>query len=186
MTGFTPDAVANEFLRLGQQAGRETSPMKLQKLMYYAHGWHLGLYAVTEQESLVPLVNEEPQAWGYGPVFPSTYQEFKDFGASPIKRYAGVVAADLRVVEPVFEDEREASEIDVEFARAVVQKIWERYGNYTAMTLSEMTHEKGTPWYQVRAKARKKYGKTIPRGMNIPHLLIRDWFRSRMNVKPKE
>lgn len=71
-------AVANYLLDLADASGDPVSPMKLQKLLYYAHGWHL---AVTDR----PLLNEFVEAWRWGPVIPSIYHEFKEFGDAPIK-----------------------------------------------------------------------------------------------------
>ena len=40
---FDPRAVANRLLELGRERNIIIDPMKLQKLIYYAHGWHLAL-----------------------------------------------------------------------------------------------------------------------------------------------
>ena len=57
-----PKAVANKFLELGERDGvSDITPMKLLKLVYIAHGWHLAL-----SEGKKPLVNEASEAWKYG------------------------------------------------------------------------------------------------------------------------
>ena len=38
---FDPRAVANRLLDLGRERRLTIDPMKVQKLIYYAHGWHL-------------------------------------------------------------------------------------------------------------------------------------------------
>jgi uncharacterized phage-associated protein len=53
---FDSKAVANEFLKLAEQDGVKLSPMKLLKLVYFAHGWHLALKGE-------PLLNERVEAW---------------------------------------------------------------------------------------------------------------------------
>ena len=55
--------------------------MKLQKLVYIAHGWHLGLF-----DGL--LISERVEAWRWGPVIESLYHEFKEFAKQPITRKA--------------------------------------------------------------------------------------------------
>ena len=37
-------AIANFFITLGVERECPPTQMKLQKLVYFAHGWHLGLY----------------------------------------------------------------------------------------------------------------------------------------------
>src|SRR5258708_4237314 len=70
-------AAANFFLAKGLEDGVSIDPLKLQKLVYFAHGWHL---AVTGK----PLIDEYVEAWPYGPVIPSLYHRFKSYGADPI------------------------------------------------------------------------------------------------------
>jgi len=43
--------VANYFIKKSLQEKRPITPMKLQKLIYFAHGWNLGLAGK-------PLINE--------------------------------------------------------------------------------------------------------------------------------
>ena len=58
-------AIANEFIRRSLAAPEiELTQMKLQKLVYFAHGWNL---VASDGD---PLVEDEVQAWDYGPVFP--------------------------------------------------------------------------------------------------------------------
>jgi uncharacterized phage-associated protein len=78
MTAFAPLAVANAVLDEARDQGKSLTIMQLLKLVYIAHGWSLALLNV-------PLVNEEPEAWQHGPVFPSIYREFRRFGSQPIQ-----------------------------------------------------------------------------------------------------
>jgi uncharacterized phage-associated protein len=57
------------------------TPLKIQKLVYFLHGWHLAVRAD-------PAIGESFEAWPYGPVLSSLYQQFKGFGRSPITTYA--------------------------------------------------------------------------------------------------
>ena len=50
--------VANYFIDKAKAEGVSLTPMKLQKLIYMAHGWHLALYDK-------PLIDEQFQAWDY-------------------------------------------------------------------------------------------------------------------------
>jgi len=74
-------AVANYFITKANDEGTELTPMKLIKLVYIAHGWHLGL----KNES---LIDEGVQAWKYGPVIKSVYDEFKGYKNGQVNRPA--------------------------------------------------------------------------------------------------
>ena len=79
--GYSAFAVANYFLRLGRDSGEEITPLKIQKLVYIAHGYHLAFTASDNSPNGLPLVDDEfAEAWQYGPVFPSLYHHFKRFG----------------------------------------------------------------------------------------------------------
>jgi len=51
--------------------------LKLQKLVYYAQGFHLALYGS-------PLFSDEIVAWQHGPVVVALYEKYKEFRKSPI------------------------------------------------------------------------------------------------------
>ena len=74
---FNSKAVANHFLELAKRDGQTIDPMKIQKLAYYAHGFFLALYDK-------PLLDDRVEAWKWGPVIPSLYHEFKQYGGGPI------------------------------------------------------------------------------------------------------
>jgi uncharacterized phage-associated protein len=139
---YQADAVANEFLvdRLGT-----ISPMKLQKLVYYAHAWSLALYDK-------PLVSERLEAWEFGPVWPSLYHEFKRFGNSPIMRLAVEIDEDLNEINPRVRD-------DDETAKGLITKVWDLFGDLSAVQLSNMSHAENEPWVQV---PKKRPGLAIP------------------------
>lgn len=58
---------------------KSLTPLKLQKILYYVQGTFLA-------DHNRPLFNEAIQKWQYGPVVPSVYFEFKDYGISHIDR----------------------------------------------------------------------------------------------------
>ena len=62
--------IASKFIQLGIDQGRPITPMKLQKMLYLAHGIHLAAYDR-------PLLKEPIEAWSYGPIIPDVYQNFK-------------------------------------------------------------------------------------------------------------
>lgn len=55
----------------------KVSNLELQKILYIAHMIYLG-------NEEVPLLDENFEAWDYGPVIPELYQHVKGFGAKPV------------------------------------------------------------------------------------------------------
>lgn len=134
--GHSARAVANEFLDLAEADRDALTPMKIQKLVYFAHGWHLAIEDA-------PLIEETVEAWHYGPVVRSLYKAVKHYGRRPI-------AAKAIEYDDEMEETYEAAIGDHDgLARAVVRRVWEVYGSLTAIQLSNMTHEPDTPWHQV-------------------------------------
>lgn len=122
-------AVANHIIQLAIKDNELVSPMKLLKLTYIAHGWSLGL-------KNSPLFIDEIQAWRYGPVIPTIYETYKEFRNLGIT--APLVPAGFSVVPALNEDES-----------ALVNAVWNGYKHLSALALSALTHEKGTPWFKV-------------------------------------
>ena len=71
---YPATTIANEFLRLANAQGNSVTHMKLQKLVYLAHGWHLALC------DGATLINEQIEAWDHGPVIRALYAAFASYG----------------------------------------------------------------------------------------------------------
>lgn len=142
---FQAVAVSNHLVALAHQHGEAVTPLKLQKLVYFAHGWYL---ALKEQ----PLLKERVQAWKYGPVVPELYHALKVSGGGAVSGPATMLTIEresngelcVRRTTPDIADG--AAENDVEFTKALLHKIWDVYGNYSATVLSNATHAPGTAW----------------------------------------
>lgn len=145
--------IADQFLRIAWDSAEVLDPMKLQKLVYFAHGWHL---ALTDGD---PLIREGIEAWKFGPVIPSIYHAFKKYGAQPIDR-------------PVIQN-REA-QVDAA-TLALLEKVWELYGHYSGWRLSNLSHAEGSPW-------RRTYRGHRSRGAIIANCVIRDYFKEQMSA----
>lgn len=123
-----PRAIANRILDIRQEAGEPLSIMQLIKLVYIADGWALALLGK-------PLVNEDPEAWRYGPVFRSVYNAFSGLGSRPIEGRAYVRGTQIPLSEELSDDEEK-----------IVRMVVNSYGKLSAFTLSNLTHQAGTPW----------------------------------------
>lgn len=151
---LSPKSIANYFLDLARKNGETLSPMKLQKLVYYAHGWYAGY---TGQ----PLINEEIEAWQYGPVIPSLYYAFKPYGAGAIKEKASDWEGNRFLEVSVPDDPN---------IRSFLDNVWDSYGKYTGIALSEMTHAGGSPWHKTWEICKGV------KNTDIPFDIIRDHF----------
>lgn len=128
--GYPVQWVANCFLQYDfQQSKRQITPMKLQKLVYYLHGWHLASLGTPAIDSLFMV-------WRYGPVEKTLYTTFKKFGRSPITSYARG-PDDNNFYVP--------NRQDTEFYN-VFDFVVEYYLPVEAVELSARTHNKHGPW----------------------------------------
>ncbi len=135
---YSAYAVANAFIRRAQE-GRlmGLSPMKLQKLMYFAQVWHL-----RGTPDRRPLLDDNFARWTHGPVVPSIYHEFKAYGYQPIGRMATTLSANQNgyaMNVPTIPDEDRS-------AWGLIDAIIGKYGHLDATTLSSLTHLPGSAW----------------------------------------
>ena len=146
-------AIANFFIKSSFATGDEVTPMKLIKLCYIAHGWHLGIYKQ-------PLLDEPIYAWKFGPVVSNVYHKFKGYGNSQITNYAhtsdGIMLPDVHDIE----------------TGMFLQKIWDVYRTHDGIRLSAMTHQSGTPWDTVWNKMNGKDKKDVI----IPNNIIQEYY----------
>lgn len=96
--------------------------LRLQKLLYFAQGWHLARYGRR-------LFDAEIEAWNYGPVVPEVYHAYKDNGRFGIAEVTGFT-------ENAFTPEEYDLLLDV--AR--------EYARYSTGTLVDLSHAPNAPW----------------------------------------
>jgi uncharacterized phage-associated protein len=156
---LSPSTVANYFLDAGNRESVPLTPLKLQKLVYFAHGWYMGFTGE-------PLVHESIQAWEFGPVIPSLYHEFKEFKNNPITRYTCSFRPE------------DLTSSEMMAAKSLLDRIWSIYSRYTASQLSALSHEPNGPWHQMLGQMPD--GHVRVRNMPIPNELIHHFFRARV------
>ncbi|PJK01475.1 hypothetical protein CO615_04140 [Lysobacteraceae bacterium NML75-0749] len=131
MSMYNPAVIANYFLEKGASESRALTPMQVQKLVYLAHGWHLGY-------GFGPLVNETPEAWKYGPVFRSLYYAMSQYGGGPVT-YLLKTGPDPLDLDAHVESGRTKDLLDA---------VWKNYAQFSGFQLSSITHLEGTPWHE--------------------------------------
>jgi uncharacterized phage-associated protein len=126
-----------------EDAGDSISHLKLQKLAYYAQGFHLAMHGT-------PLFPEKVFAWAHGPVVKELYHEYKHFGAAPIKMDPNLYDSDIYTTEQI----------------GFLMEVNTVYGQFSATKLRNMTHQE-PPWKdtpqgeEISHRAMKDYFKTL-------------------------
>ena len=138
--------VADFFIMKGNEDGEEgITNLKLQKLLYYAEGFYLAIFNE-------PLFSEKIEAWTYGPVVPTIYHTYKDWGSKSITSY---------------NKESIGKFIDVQLD--FLNEIWSVFGQFSAWKLRDMTHNE-KPWLDHEADASV-----------IPITELKEYFSTRLN-----
>lgn len=105
----------------------KVSPLKLQKLMYYAQGWTI---AYTNHN----LFDNDFEAWKHGPVIPQVYHKYKTFGYNRIPNEFNISIEDLNLKQIQFK---------------ILEWVWDKYSKYEAKFLEDLTHME-YPWRLTR------------------------------------
>lgn len=150
-------AVANWFIDAAEVNRQIMTAMRLQKLVYLAHGWCLAIYAT-------PLVDERPDALSWGPRFRNIHDATICYGTAPItcrlftlNGPPSVTSNDPRVV--------------------LLARIWDIYGKYTASQLAQIVNEQGGAW---DLTWKKDPGR---QNMNVDEVLMVDEFKGKMRTE---
>jgi uncharacterized phage-associated protein len=123
-TGVTN--VAKFFLsKIDIAAGEIITPLKLQKLVYYAQAWLLAFFDRS-------FFEDDFQAWVHGPVIPNLYFEFEAHGYCSIPKV-------INFDKTVFNSEE----------LQVLEMVYDAYGRYDAKYLEYLTHRE-VPWIEAR------------------------------------
>lgn len=118
--------IANRILaKADPDCGDVISNLKLQKLLYYMQGFHLAFFDE-------PLFEEDIRAWQHGPVVPSVYHKYKDFGSN------GITPPDPSILIELSDEEE-----------SVFDQVYNAYGQFSPLKLRDMTHNE-MPWSTTR------------------------------------
>lgn len=152
--------IATYIIALANERRIAINMTKMQKLLYIVYGVYLRIYGKR-------LLNEHPQAWPYGPVFPTTRNRLlkQDFYTINIGQ--------------IIEEERNCITNDSNLNR-VIDFVFKSFGDWNAGQLSEWSHSDGSPWHQTTNRNGFKWGDVIP------DELIQDYFNSIITIKSKQ
>ena len=113
--------IANKLLVMSSEAGELMTNLKLQKMLYYQQGFHLAYFNT-------PLFEDEIEAWMYGPVVPSVYDNYSSYGSNGIE-------GDSTSVITLSESQEES----------LFAEVFRVYSKFSALGLMDMTHQE-MPW----------------------------------------
>lgn len=118
------------------------SPLKLQKLLYYAQAWSMVFFGRERQ-----LFADAPQAWVNGPVYPAIYNDWRDRNMCN-HLYPEDFGVDSNCIDKAQEqlvNDMSLAEEDMQLLEQIVLK----YGCQTQNRLIFLTHSE-LPWCEKR------------------------------------
>ena len=120
--------IADYFLnQMNVNNGDSITPLKLQKLVYYAQAWHYTLFDN-------PLFDEKIEAWAHGPVVKSLWLKFQH-----ITRNSVIDIENYQFDLPDFSDN----------TKQILDEVNQIYGEHSGSYLEQLTHSE-KPWQIAR------------------------------------
>ena len=119
---LTAKEVAEYFISIVDLESQDfLTNLKIQKLLYYAQGFALGIWSAQ-------IFPEKIIAWQLGPVVIEVYSAYEKYGAGPV-----TLSADFDLCK--YNDE----------TKDLLNEVFEVYGQFSASRLVDMTHSE-PPW----------------------------------------
>lgn len=116
---------------------------KVQKLLYIAYG-----AALVFDKGRERLCNEHPQAWPFGPVFPTTRNRLLR-----IKDDFESVTFDNENIKDLKKDS---------YLNSLIKFVFEGFGSLTAAQLTAWSHQENSPWELTTQEPNFHWGNEIP------------------------
>lgn len=151
-------AIANWFIKKALCTAQDIEQLKLMKLVYIAQGLSLA-------RDGVPLYGEPIEAWKYGPVVRSLWEQTQKYGRKPISS---------ELYDEIFDEKPQVPEKDKSTVN-LLELVWEAFSKYSGVQLSNWTHEEDSPW----ATSMKEKDNCL--NHIISNELIKNYFNRLMN-----
>lgn len=127
---YTARDVVHTLVERGEELGLKFTRVKLQKLVYAAHGQMLALHDR-------PLIDEPFSVWRHGPLVESLHHELKAYGKENVRAVDNWIKGWGRVPE---------SDTD---AMTILDAVLHQMGRATAQELVDWSKVAEGPWHQI-------------------------------------
>ena len=149
-------AFAEFILELGKHENIQISPMKLNAILYFSHGWFLA----TKTKEASALLDEPIEAWDGGPMLRSIYDQYGEFGNDCI--------TDIPKNQTTYQLKEEEQDH--------IKEVWTQHKEYSGVQLNDAMTQPGTPWDQtVNTHVVLFWENRVP---EIDNTLIKEWFQN--------
>ena len=140
---------------------RHFTPVHILVLTYICHGWTLAL-------KNRPLIEDEVEAWEYGPVIRVLYNMFSKYGGDAITRLSAC-NTDILDSDAVGAWKSSVGK-ELDEVRDVLDAVLDKYGKLTAEDLLRLMHRSDSPWIQCYDK---RYEDST-----IPDYITKEYYRA--------
>ena len=138
MKTYSAIAVAKRFLVLAQSENKSLSNMKLQKLVFFSQ-------VVSLKMNGKPIHENASLAWDFGPVVRELYDVVHQLATDRSNKQISLSDTDVKNAFDGVED------IEDDEVLGITKAVWDKFKDWTAFQLSDLTHRPGSPWAFVYA-----------------------------------
>lgn len=125
---YVASTIAGYFIEKSNKENTPLSVLQLIKLAYISHGWNLAL-------NNTPLISDRIEAWKYGPVIPALHSFFEGRNLTKDNLVVDLFIEEANCIKPMH--------------RVLLNKVYAKYKRKSGSELTNLMHEKNTPWYNV-------------------------------------
>lgn len=152
--------ITNNLLRLGfNHHVNDLNPIRIQKLLYLVHGWHLALTGK-------PLIPGGFIRGRFGPIITELEDILCLYNNLPVNDYIAERNESTRSIAPMFVDQSSNPAFD-----RILNTVWKNYGTFTTNQLSALVHSTHSPLVKTST------------GKRICDEKIKEYFKSQLPQK---
>ncbi len=140
--------VSEYLIQLGFYEDKLLSNISLQKILYFAQGFHL---ATSDKV----LFSEQIFAWEFGPVVKQVYHTYKKYGNNFLYPHAYTHSRSESILNNFSLQSKD-----------LIDNVWNLFKDYAPFELVNMTHAIGSPWHDIYEKFEGRIPKDIEIDIN--------------------